>query len=304
MHRLAIAFLLLAACGAATQTSSDAGDLPDEDAAAPDIDAAIVIPPDASTARCDPNKAFAAPVLAGRLASVFDDASLTLTRDERLALVGRESANATTILLATRSSATTAFAAPSATLPAPLNALPGTEHQPTITGDGLVVYFERRGTEAGIFVGGRVDTASEFTAGPAVTIAGVALVDASAPRISGDGATLSWVDATTRLLMTAPKAGVIDSFGAATVASTMAVGSPAISADGLTLFYASAGEILVATRFDLVTPFSTGQLVPELNSTAQDAPLAISSDGCAVFLKSTRAGGAGGVDIYLAERPL
>jgi hypothetical protein len=307
MHRLVrFTFILLSACGAAVSELPDAPLL--DDAADPvAIDAGDAPAPDAATARCDLAKPFAPPVVAVRLDSVFDEAALTLTRNERIALLGRENTGTppSVILQVTRATQSAPFEPPTATPLAQVNDAPGTEHHPSITGDGLAVYFERRsGAATGIFVGVRIDLASPFSSGSAVTIDGVALTQASAPTISGDGQTLYWLDGATQLLMSATNTGGVAGFGPAIAASTVAVASPVLSDDRLTLLYGQAGQILTTTRFSTTDAFVPGVAIPEVNSTEADAPLYLTSDGCVLFLKSRRPGGAGGVDIWIAERPL
>jgi hypothetical protein len=83
------------------------------------------------------------------------------------------------------------------------------------------------------------------------------------------------------------------------------------SADGRWLYFASSragggakGEldIWVAHRVDLASPFGAPVNVAELNTASADRPSWISSDGCRMYLTSTREGGLGALDVWRAER--
>jgi hypothetical protein len=86
---------------------------------------------------------------------------------------------------------------------------------------------------------------------------------------------------------------------------------PVVSADGLWIYFASSrggagaqGELDVwgAHRESLDSPFAAPVAVPELNSPSSDRPSWISNDGCRMYLTSTRPGGLGLLDVWLAER--
>lgn len=84
---------------------------------------------------------------------------------------------------------------------------------------------------------------------------------------------------------------------------------PAVADDGLTLWLASNRtgtlgglDIWVSTRASRSQPWTTPVNVAELNSTAEDAPGRITSDGLTMSFQSNRAGTAGGWDLYVASR--
>jgi Tol biopolymer transport system component len=93
--------------------------------------------------------------------------------------------------------------------------------------------------------------------------------------------------------------------------STGTEAGPCVRIDDLEiLFYSSrAGggggglDIWRATRASTAVPFSPPTPVTELNTTGSDAAPSLTADGLRVYFTSTRAGGAGGQDIWTATRP-
>ena len=87
-------------------------------------------------------------------------------------------------------------------------------------------------------------------------------------------------------------------------------GGPAISSDGLTLYFApravatdpSTYDIMVATRPDTVSGFSAPTPLVEVNSAVADFHPAISPDDLTMYITSGRAGGTGDYDIWVATR--
>jgi Tol biopolymer transport system component len=85
-------------------------------------------------------------------------------------------------------------------------------------------------------------------------------------------------------------------------------GTPAQSGDGLSLyFYAIRGpaggrDIFVATRLGLEQDYAGATSVPGVNSPGTDHLPWISRDGLRLYFASTRPGGAGNSDIYIATR--
>ncbi|UCG58612.1 MAG: PD40 domain-containing protein [Phycisphaerales bacterium] len=95
-----------------------------------------------------------------------------------------------------------------------------------------------------------------------------------------------------------------------TVNSSVVEGEPVISADGLSLYFASdrgggsgAWDLWVATRAttddDWATPVNLGAIV---NSWSYDIPTGISADGLALYFTSNRLGGHGGYDAWVTTR--
>jgi len=95
-----------------------------------------------------------------------------------------------------------------------------------------------------------------------------------------------------------------------TINSRFHDGAPAVSADGLELYFASdrpggQGDLdiwvsrRITTNDDWGVPVNLG---PTVNSTAADGEPSISADGLELFFSSGRAGGLGNADLYVARR--
>lgn len=96
----------------------------------------------------------------------------------------------------------------------------------------------------------------------------------------------------------------------AEISTTAGEAEPFISTDALTLWFttnrdadAGAGyHIWVATRATRTTPFGAPQAVSELWSPGMDGKPSVDQTQLIMAFMSDRAGGAGGVDIYLSRR--
>jgi Tol biopolymer transport system component len=90
------------------------------------------------------------------------------------------------------------------------------------------------------------------------------------------------------------------------IASGSDEGDPVVTPDGLTIYFrsdrpASIGgyNIYVATRTDVADAFGNVQLVPNVNTAADEGPSWISPDDCRLYVSSDVAGSN---DIYVATR--
>ena len=83
--------------------------------------------------------------------------------------------------------------------------------------------------------------------------------------------------------------------------------NPVVTPDELTMYFSRASgsqqEIRVSHRASVTEQWGQSALVTELNSTSNDRVTWVSDDGCRVVVSSSRAGGAGSNDLYLATRP-
>jgi hypothetical protein len=82
--------------------------------------------------------------------------------------------------------------------------------------------------------------------------------------------------------------------------------SPKLSSDGLSLYFAVtvpgfAEQIGVATRPDRGSPFGLGQSLEGVNLNGEGTPF-VSLDGLSLYFYSSRSGGAGSRDLYIATR--
>lgn len=94
-----------------------------------------------------------------------------------------------------------------------------------------------------------------------------------------------------------------DGIGAPVSVSTIpVVGNPVVSEDELELLYSVNGDIYQSTRSSRDDAFTTGALVAALSGGADDAPSWLSPDGCTLYLQSRRAGGRGGLDLWMSTR--
>jgi Tol biopolymer transport system component len=96
----------------------------------------------------------------------------------------------------------------------------------------------------------------------------------------------------------------------ATINSAEGDASPSISADGLELYFDSArsggqgsGDIWVTTRASTSDAWGTPRnLGPTINSSSADSVPKLSSDGLSLFFASSRPGGLGMRDVWVARR--
>ena len=86
-------------------------------------------------------------------------------------------------------------------------------------------------------------------------------------------------------------------------ASTTDDDDPTLTADLLELYFNRERDIYVATRATVSSPWSAPALVAELSTPSFETTPEISGDGLAIYFASDRAGGLGGLDVYVATRP-
>jgi hypothetical protein len=87
--------------------------------------------------------------------------------------------------------------------------------------------------------------------------------------------------------------------------------NPSITSDGLTLFFSSKApggsggyDLWMVTRPTVSSRWGAPvNLGPDINSEADDADARLSPDGLSLYFDSTRPGGSGGWDIWVATRP-
>ncbi|MBK8215099.1 MAG: PD40 domain-containing protein [Myxococcales bacterium] len=298
---------------ASTAPTDAPTNVPDTSTPVPDAGADTSAPRDGAVdtgtdRRCDPAKTFDAPTFMATVSSAFDEASFSMTRDELTAFMHRENTGApnTSLLQTTRARVTDAFAAPTETNLAVVNTPPGSEYSPTVSPDGLVLYFHRQTAGGiGVFVATRGAAGAPFANQGAVTVGGTALSDALSPHLSADGQTLYWLDFQTFKLHQAARGATPAIFGTGREVTPADVYNPVLSADELTLYYSNgmSDDVLRATRASKAASFGAGVRVDALSSNAKDAPLFLTGDGCVMILKSTRPGGSGGTDLWMAQRP-
>ncbi len=88
------------------------------------------------------------------------------------------------------------------------------------------------------------------------------------------------------------------------------VQNPTLTGDLLEIYFTSnrtgsigKNDTWVAKRTHVDEPFGTPELAPTVNSSSEESSPAISPDGLTLWFGSNRAGGMGGMDIWVSTRP-
>lgn len=183
------------------------------------------------------------------------------------------------------------------------------ELDPTITSDGSILVFRRSNPGNDLFVATQAGAPDSFSMVTAIAVINTANDETQcfmpldrdelyfqSPRTGGGDVYLS-----TRM-GTAFGAPVL----VAGIATASDEGDPVVTPDGLTMYFRSdraaplgGYNVYVATRAFVGDPFSNVQLVPNVNSAADEGPSWISPDDCRLYLSSDVAGSN---DIYVATR--
>jgi Tol biopolymer transport system component len=320
MRRVVVALSLVAASACALIVplddlggGSDAGDA--------SVDApADVIATDASDGAtdagvsCDPTKPFTTFKPITELETAGNDDHMTLSPDELQIWYSSDRASDAglrDIFHATRASRTAAFGAPA--IVSELSTVRD-DSQPSITADLLTIALATQvnGTQWDVFVSTRGDAGSPFG-----TLATVPPVNTGStdwmPTFTSDRSVLYFVT---------NRSGNYDiwswPYGSATppapVTELDTTGDeerPCPSADQLWMYWASSRsdlgtkgflDVFVAHRASTSDPFGSLAQVKELESAQDDNPDWLSPDLCRIYVHSARTGGAGGDDLYVAER--
>jgi hypothetical protein len=198
------------------------------------------------------------------------------------------------------------------------------EGGPNISADGLTLFFAsfRPGGEGGddLWMTTRTSVSSPW--GPPVNLGPTVNSSAheTAPSISAEGLTLffqssrsggfgSWdLWMTTRASLSDPWRSPVNLGPTVNTSSGDTV--PDISADGLTLFFASdrpggegGNDLWMTTRASVASPWEPPvNLGPTVNSSDGDGGPGISADGLTLFFASGRPGGEGGGDLWMTTR--
>lgn len=292
--------------------------------APPDADADAVAPPmDASPPPpCDVTKDFGVPVPLRSVSTAEDEGSARASADELTVYFDgvREagaSGNASfDLFAATRTDGGDSFGAAARVLP-PSD--PGMhEYAPSLTDDGLTLFFERQAigsAVSNIFMATRPKITEAFGAGSLVSGVNTSGYDAN-PFVRGNGSEIWFVatGADTTIDIFVARSNGASTYSASPVSEvSSAFGDyyPVISADGRTLYFASdrplpgaAGlDVWVATRTTSAGKFDAPLPLANVNTTANEQPTWISADGCRLYIASDRPGSLGAKDIYVSTRP-
>jgi len=276
----------------------------------------------AAPPRCDPSKPFGAPTIVANINGSGVDQGARLVDDLTL-YFGSVRPPSTTVGLykATRSSPTSPFGAP---VPLTMINNTGAASGPTLTGDGLTMYYalipagQTTQTTGDIYVTTRANKAAEFLGGTPVAQVNSTIDDLD-PFITEDGSALYFDSArgSTALHLYVAVRQSDGSFATPqalnNLNTNMVDGHPVLSQDGRTLYWSSnrtdggaqgGTDIWAATRPSTAGSFGTPFRVPELSSANNESMSWISPDSCLVYLQSDRPGGLGAQDIWQAVKPM
>lgn len=177
----------------------------------------------------------------------------------------------------------------------------GASAQPTVITQGEIPF--RFGTPINL---GSIVNSSSHDSTPCISGDGLSLYFAS-NRPSGSGDFDLWV--ATRVTPDAPWSNPVNL--GPSVNSPNADYYPSVLYDGLSMYFCSTrrggaggSDIWVTTRASVSDPWGPAEnLGPTINSAADEAAPTVSADGLSLFFRSTRSGGFGQADIWLATRP-
>jgi hypothetical protein len=268
---------------------------------------------------CDPTAPFTKVEPLTELNTDGDENWINLSADELVALVVRAPAgtgpDGRDVFRTTRATRTSPFG--------PLQPITEIntareEDNPTLTADGLALYFHRTPegaplSVANLWVARRATTTSPFDASP-LSQFNTDLPE-NDPFVTPDERTLyftSYRDAGHARLFRSRWTG--SEFGPPTILSNLEVfdaGTSLIqavpSSDGLVLYFAalmeSGSDIFVATRATPADEFGSPIAVSGVNTDSPELPTWLSPDRCRLYFMSEREGGIGR-DLYMASRSL
>ena len=259
-------------------------------------------------ARCDLTKPFGEATLVPGINSGFDEMRFSLTGDEKTAFVARSKGNGmgldSLILAARRESRDVPFGAPDDALTSTINQLnstTGTVYNASVSADGLTLYTSR--SSAAIAISTRPSLEAAFGTESIVTVQDSNLShDAYDAAISADGQTLYWEDTSFAQIFAASRVGQGAFDSQKLIANAQA--PVALSSDELSMYSAlGIRTVLVATRSNKADMFGANTAIPNVSSSSDDFPVAITLDGCVLYICSNRPEGLGGYDIWEAHRP-
>jgi hypothetical protein len=300
-----VPLVLLAACGGAIaseghQDAGSASDAPLDVVSLPD--AAPVCAPSPPVS-CDLSKPFGAPVNVTDINTPVDDAFLRLSCDGLDAYYCRLKGSYFELYTSHRSNIAAPFGA---STPLQLGPAPGSSLSPTVTGDGLTLYFEDGYDPAvNVYRSTRATTSAAFTIGQQVAS------NMGNPYVLPDGRVL-YTDAQDTI---APRHIFRTIVSSGVLSLPMTVGeleqgggasSPTVTPDDLTIYFihvAPTGGLYVAHRSTVSDPFSTPQEVKELEASGGEVPDFVTPDGCSLYFHSARSGTLGGFDVWVATKP-
>jgi hypothetical protein len=321
-----VAGFVAVACGSFSSSdvqATDAGSTTDGPVTRPDASSPTVIDAgdagsvgDAGVIVCDPSLPFNAPVLMEGVNSMNNETYLRLTADGLTAYFesDREMPDAAAgpayaILSATRVTTDLAFGAIADVLPSTVG---NNLNSATVTGDNDTLFYVSlaNGGQYALMALSRASPMGPFSAA-------MPLPPSVSPSTSSDvsvyvlpaGDTLYFSSDRSsatlpHLFFSRANNGTFQPPTA--LAELNGTGpqqnNPVVTADELTIYFSSGGDIWKAVRSNKADAFGPSALVTELSSSTTDGPSFLTADGCDFYLFSDRPGGIGGLDLYRATR--
>jgi Tol biopolymer transport system component len=186
------------------------------------------------------------------------------------------------------------------------------EFNATTTADEREIFFDSKITGVYcLYTATRADAQSKWGA-PSRLDQTCATTESAGPSVSPDGLTLYYVTHSSGTfegtLVVTTRAQRTDAFAAGAPIAELDAGQPkgypAISPDGLTMYFESGSplDLWVTSRPRVGQPFATPQRIVELDTSSSDADPGVSADGQELFFTSDRLGGVGDYDLYVTTR--
>jgi Tol biopolymer transport system component len=185
-------------------------------------------------------------------------------------------------------------------------------HAPSATGDDLGLFFTQL-SSGDIVYAFRANAAAAFSPPSTFRLANVNSTSAEfGPSVTRDGLVIAFTS--DRLgnddLFVSSRPSVDSDFAVPVALSNVNSDNveawPAISSDGLVVFYEGTGsgfaDIYQTQRPSRSDSFGTPSRVVELSTTYSEGDPAFSADGSELYFASNRPGGDGGSDLWVATR--
>jgi hypothetical protein len=267
--------------------------------------------------RCNASQSFGPPTAVAGINTAFNDYTMRLSPDETVAFFTSDrpydAGSVSGLFQASRGTTAASFGAAS-----PVSGITGNFADPSPTGDLLILFFNVNGGTGIIYSASRASTVNSF--GSQAQVANVRgsgsdytsyiLPDGNALYFSSDrpggmGAADIWRSAGSGA------SGLGTPVDVSGINSSADEWSIAVTPDDLTIYFGSTRtdggaqggyDIWTATRSSPTASFSSPTIIAAVNSPQDDVPTWISPDNCRLYLSSKRAGGMGGLDMYVAVR--
>lgn len=263
--------------------------------------------------KCDLTKPFGAPMLVNGLSTTQHFATPRLSSDERTIFFTTKVGTQSRIARAVRATGSTAFG-PATVLDAQSST--SKDNDPSVSADGTMLFFssERAGANDKLYVAIAPSAGAPFGAATMVTGVSSSSGEEQHPYFRVAGGDELWFSSTRGgqwEIWTAKKSGTGFSTPVRVeeLRNAEATRQPMITEDGLTIVFASeraggAGQrdLWMARRTTTTSPFAAPEVIPSVNSAADEFAGWVSPDGCRLYFSSDRLTPKVH-NIYVAARP-